>query len=196
MARYTEDLLVNALRMLIKEIALDDITVQNLVDTANINRKTFYYHFHSIADLIEWFYTQKFSTLASHVCIGPDTWMELMKNVIEYISSEDYVFYAIYKSKYAAEFRASMMRLFNKGMVKFVNSAIKIYEQESGETLHLTKAQLGYITQYYSMGFFGMIEQWLIGGMKESSEDFVNILQDLTNDNMYRTFSVLKKKVV
>lgn len=52
MANYTKKVLSITLQELMKEKPLNDITVQELVDQASMNRKTFYYHFHTLSDLL------------------------------------------------------------------------------------------------------------------------------------------------
>ena len=39
---------------LLKHKSLDKITVKELVDTCNISRQSFYYHFQDIMDVVEW----------------------------------------------------------------------------------------------------------------------------------------------
>lgn len=39
---------------LLKHKPLDKITVKELVDTCNISRQSFYYHFQDIMDVVEW----------------------------------------------------------------------------------------------------------------------------------------------
>jgi AcrR family transcriptional regulator len=88
MARYTQQLLSSAIKELIKEKPLDEITVQELVDRANVNRKTFYYNFHSISDLLNWMYTEGFRAEVSAAQIAPDTWKQLFLDTMDYVRGE------------------------------------------------------------------------------------------------------------
>lgn len=73
MALYTQDRLADTLKTLMREKPLDDITVQELVDRARVNRKTFYYHYHGISDLINWMYATRLSTRLDGIDIdAPD----------------------------------------------------------------------------------------------------------------------------
>ena len=53
MAHSTRNDLADALRQLLSDRSLDKITVQNIADAANVSRKTFYYHFQDVYDLLE-----------------------------------------------------------------------------------------------------------------------------------------------
>ena len=48
----TEHELAYALKTMMSEVPLDDISVTSLTRRCHINRKTFYYHFHDIFDLL------------------------------------------------------------------------------------------------------------------------------------------------
>ena len=43
-----------AFKELLSEKALDKITVQEIAEKCEMNRKTFYYHFHDVLELCEW----------------------------------------------------------------------------------------------------------------------------------------------
>lgn len=48
----TEHKLADTLKTLMAEMPLDEISVTTLADKCGVNRKTFYYHFHDIYDLL------------------------------------------------------------------------------------------------------------------------------------------------
>ena len=54
MANTTKRALAAALKKRLTLTTLDKITIQQLVDDAEVSRKTFYYHFQDVYDLLEW----------------------------------------------------------------------------------------------------------------------------------------------
>ena len=54
MSNITKRALAASLKKLLERAPLDKITIQDLVDDAEVSRKTFYYHFQDIYDLMEW----------------------------------------------------------------------------------------------------------------------------------------------
>lgn len=50
----TKDEIAKHFRKLSKNMMIDKITVQKIVEAAGISRQTFYYHFQDIIDLVEW----------------------------------------------------------------------------------------------------------------------------------------------
>ena len=49
----TKEAIVNAFWELLEEKPYNKITVKDIVDRCQINRNTFYYHFHDIPELLE-----------------------------------------------------------------------------------------------------------------------------------------------
>ena len=52
-SQKTKNCILQALFKLLEKKSLDDITITELAETANINRKTFYAHYNSVQDVIE-----------------------------------------------------------------------------------------------------------------------------------------------
>ena len=54
MANTTKRMLSMSLKKLLSKTTLDSITIQDITDDAEVSRKTFYYHFQDIMDVVEW----------------------------------------------------------------------------------------------------------------------------------------------
>ena len=194
MALYTQEHLAETLKTLMYEKPLDKITVQELVARAKVNRKTFYFHFHSIADIIKWHYGTVLDEFIGNHPLEPDTWVTAFSALMGMIRKDAYCLNAVFSSSYSAEFRTYVIRYFDRMTVKFVYSARKTYENMTGAELNLTDRQINYIDRYYSMAFFGMAEQWFMSGMVDSDDEFVHIMKQLNTDNMYRTFAAMHEE--
>ncbi|WGS65735.1 TetR family transcriptional regulator [Marinitoga aeolica] len=54
MSEITKKALSNSLKKLMKEKPLSKITVNDVVNDCGVNRRTLYYYFHDIYELLEW----------------------------------------------------------------------------------------------------------------------------------------------
>ena len=54
MSNTTKRVLAMSMKKLLGSRTLENITIQDLVDDAEVSRKTFYYHFRDVYDLLEW----------------------------------------------------------------------------------------------------------------------------------------------
>mgnify|MGYP002522883887 CR=1 FL=1 len=130
MANYTQQHLADTLKALMHEHPLDTITVQQLVARARVNRKTFYYHFHGIADLLGWMYTDAFERVSPAAESNLFTWQRLMDQAMELMRAEAFYLRAITDSGYGPAFWAQMQRLYERSTDRFVTSVIALYEQQ------------------------------------------------------------------
>lgn len=71
----------NAFIDLSKRKSIDKITVKELVDSCNITRQTFYYHFQDIMDLIEWSLSQKMEEIL-HKSLQAQSMIEAIRVLI------------------------------------------------------------------------------------------------------------------
>ena len=56
----TKNALANSLKQLMKEKSLSKISIKDIVELCNMNRKSFYYHFKDKYDLVNWIYYTEF----------------------------------------------------------------------------------------------------------------------------------------
>ena len=59
MANTTKRMLSMSLKKLLSKTTLDSITIQDITDDAEVSRKTFYYHFQDIYDLLRWMFQEE-----------------------------------------------------------------------------------------------------------------------------------------
>lgn len=125
----TKKILCDTLKELMKHKAFSKITVSELVRSCNVNRKTFYYHFEDIYDLLKWMLEQE----AIEVVKGFDIveeYKDAFLFVINYVEKNSYVLNCIYDSVG----RDELKRFFYQDFIGLIENIIK----EGEEKLHVT----------------------------------------------------------
>lgn len=184
---YTKAILADALLRLMREKVLDDISVVDIVELSCVNRKTFYYHFHSVADLIDWMVERDLNAAAGAEP-NPDNWTECTASVMEYIRDNKFVFSAIHYSRYKAGVRQKLKELLDEKSRVFLAAAEEYYARIYNKPARIAESSANYIVKFYSAALYSLLEEWMLGGMKEEIPQFVQILQKLTRDTMYSAF--------
>ena len=82
MSNLTKRQLSVSLQKLLVQNQLDKITIQDLVNEAQVSRKTFYYHFQDIYDLLEWTLVDEGKKLLTERQ-GEDGWKNNLWNVFQ-----------------------------------------------------------------------------------------------------------------
>lgn len=191
MARNTRTQIADAWRRLVLVKELDSITIQELTDEANVNKKTFYYHFHSMADLLKWMYSEKFYEMVDEEGITTDNSSELMTRVMSSLRKNLIYFSSIIGSKYETEFWATSAKLIEYGMEKFVVAMKDKWEEENKTRLHLTDQQMNYLIRYHSMAFYGIAEQWFRSGLDLPDSELLRIYNELSNESISIAFTLM-----
>lgn len=86
----TKKMLAATLKTLLQKKALSKITISEIVTTCQINRKTFYYHFNDIFDLLEWHLDQEMLEIFS--ALKPlDNFNESFYFSLDYLDQNTYL---------------------------------------------------------------------------------------------------------
>ena len=196
MANYTKKVLSMTLQELMKEKPLNNITVQELIERSSMNRKTFYYHFHSIADLLKWTLSDNFLHLKQEP-ISTQTWTEHTKLILYFVKENKYIFHSIHHSKYYAEIHLYLKNLMEDIIKEYEKETWKNYQNKYHPSCYLKETQRNYIIKYFSGAFFTLISEWFLTDMPESIDNFTNILKQLVNDsicNAYHSFCKINEQ--
>jgi AcrR family transcriptional regulator len=169
----TEQLLRTALVSLIEEKGFEALTVQDIIDCANVGRATFYAHFDNKQDLL----VSGFDGLRAVL-------KELQSQAHKRTTSPDERLFAFSHEMFAhiAEYRrvframvgkrsgALVQQLLQKIVVDLVRADLKAMVRR-GDHSALTEA----VVQFVTGGFFGLVMLWATGKLPLSVED-VNAL--------------------
>lgn len=191
MARNTCQQIADALLRLMDQKELDSITVRELTEEANINKKTFYYHYHSIAELLDWMCYTKFFSYTEETKLTASNWNMYMGMITSAIrNNRDYIT-KILSSGYSPEFLQSMSNVIGIMMESYVLQLIKEWETDHTEQMTISKTQLEYLTRYHTMAFFGVAQKWFQNGMELSDEEFTSMFLMLSNDSIFRALELM-----
>jgi AcrR family transcriptional regulator len=97
MSKLTKVALGDALRHELGYRRFDKITVKDLVERAQVNRQTFYYHFRDIYDLLEWVFAEDLAACQVEP-LDLSNWTSQLRNIIDYIDKNRALATNIYAS--------------------------------------------------------------------------------------------------
>lgn len=146
----TKKMLSSSLKKLIGEKPLSKITISDIATDCHINRKTFYYHFNSIQDLLKW--TLELETT------------EVVKNFVELTRYEDAIVFVIdYVKKnhhllnciYDAMGREELKRFFYNDFKDIFSEIIEHIEEETNQMV--SDSYKDFIIGFYSEAIAGSI---------------------------------------
>lgn len=174
MTQRTKHAFADALKNLMKEKPLNKITVKDLVTACNVNRKTFYYYFTDIYDLLRWILDEEALKVVEQFNMVTDL-KEAIGFVIDYMEENDYLLKCIYDSLGIYE----LDRFLRQDFHALVRTQIDRYEKELN--LSLSSSYKHFVTDFYADGIAGLIIEWVQTPSHPDKESVVTYVETLLN---------------
>ncbi len=170
MAQFTKKAIVEAFLELLNEKPLDKITVKEIVDSCEINRNTFYYHFEDIRALLTFVIDGEVERVAAkHADV--ESLEEGFIEAAHFALSNKRAVYHIYNSVSREE------------LERYLNSIAEEVVRRLAEGLKVTRevSELDreLIIHFYKCGLSGMVMAWVGEGMKADPEQMIRSLGKL-----------------
>lgn len=176
MSNSTKIKLSEAIKQLLNQQTLDKITVQDIANTAGVSRKTFYYHFQDIYDLLEWMLDQERMRLTP---ADPqlDAWQDTLKGLLQFCLDNHTAILNLYHSLE----RDSLERY--TGSV--IRNSITYFSLISFDDALRKEDRFRMVLDFYTYGLQGMLLSWIENGMTGDPDQIlkdVNVmLVDIAN---------------
>lgn len=177
MSNLTKRALAASLKKLLERAPLDKITIQDLVDDAEVSRKTFYYHFQDIYALMEWCIVEDGKRVLEGN-VTADTWQQGLRNVLAYLQGNRAMILNGYRSvqRQGDMLKVNLSRLVRPIMEGIFDSQPD-HERVDGEDREL-------ILKLFSYGLVELILYWIGNGMKPDGEYLVARLDRIFDGSM------------
>lgn len=146
----TKKLLCSALKETMKHKPFSKVTVSELIKDCNLNRKTFYYHFEDIYDLLKWMLEQEAIEVVKQFDIVTD-YEEAFNFVMDYVEKNAYFLNCIYDSVG----RDELKRFFYNDFICIIGKIIDDYENSLN--LAISDNFREFIVNFYTEAVAGMV---------------------------------------
>ena len=133
-SQNTKKMLANTLISLMKKKSLSKISISEIVKTCQINRKTFYYHFADIYELLEWHLEQELVTILNSMnsTYSLSDFESSFRLTLNFLNENTYL-YNCADDPYGCEM---LMEFINKKLYPFSLESITQLEQEHKKQLN------------------------------------------------------------
>ena len=181
----TKKAIFQAFSELLKEKELRKITVQEVVDKADISRVTFYKYYLDVYDLYDKVENElllNMGLITLELADKPSK--EFFKEIINYIYNNRVTFDMVFSPNSTNKLRDKMSRLI-EGTLQ------KIYSEKLG--ISINNQDLVYICCYHSSGFLAVIQKWIQNGYSYSCESIIKQISEF-DKSIEQYFSDKRKK--
>lgn len=152
----TKAIIIDAFWQLLEERPYNKITVKDMVDRCQINRNTFYYHFHDIPELLE-ITVKKDADDIILTCSRFGSPLDCITPIVERLSQKKKAILHIYRSVQRDIFLEQLERISLYSVTQYVDTVA------SGLTLSQDDRAL--LINFYKCLLVGILLDWLGSGM-------------------------------
>lgn len=165
----TKQELAAALKRVMEKKPLAKITVSELAAACDVNRKTFYYHFQDIYDLLKWMLEQEAIGLVASFDLVVDT-EDAIRFVMEYVDNNKHIINGAFDSMgYEA-----IKRFFYNDLFSVFYGAVSQAEEKL--EVQLDPQFRDFLASFYTEASAGLLIEWTKNRVKQDREI---VLRDL-----------------
>lgn len=169
MARHTKRAIIDSFWTLLNEKSLDKITVKDIIELAEINRNTFYYHFDDLYALLYTVFREESERYRSNIDENGTFYEEYIRAASIFMNNRNAIIH-VYNSKS----REVLNKYMKDASDDFVSRFVR---QKAGKT-GLSDEGISYITSFYSYAIAGITMQWVENGMPEYRRNLLKTVSE------------------
>lgn len=175
MSKYTKARIMETFLGLLNEKSMDRLTVKEIIENAEVNRNTFYYHFEDIYDLLYQVFKKKLEDFCNKGKMG-DTFYEAYVRSAEFLMENKKAMVHIYHSK--------DKELLQTYIEKTTAILVEQFVREAAASYEIPEEGIAYLTRFYSYSFVGNAMHWIQEGMAPYREHDLFLASKLFEDSI------------
>lgn len=153
--------IMESLLKLLEERPLNKITVKDIVDDCGINRNTFYYHFEDMSALIEAIILSEVDRVMNQYQ-DVSSMEECLEMAMRLVADHKRAIWHIYNSANRDFLEVRLMEICRHAATRFV--------KKTAGDIQIRPEDCDIIIQSYKCELFGLVIDWLNGGMRDDAE--------------------------
>ena len=182
----TKKLLADTLKKIMRSKPFSKITVSEIIQECGVNRKTFYYHFQDIYDLLKWVFDEEAIQVVRHFDLLED-YEAAIRFVMDYIRENDYIISCTHDSIG----REEMKQFFYMDFIEIITSVIN--EAETQAHISIEPEFKAYAAKFYTEALAGMLIDWAKNGTDQDYERTVLYLTNIVSSAVESMLTYMNK---
>lgn len=170
-SNITKRALAQALKGLLETQPFEKISVAEICEACEMNRKSFYYHFKDKYDLVEWIFDSEFVAVVSRTDMT-DRWT-FLNNLCQYFYRER----SFYTKMLEVTGQNSFRRYFRDYLLEVLPPFVATHFEANRPEDDIMEFYMSYLSDSVLLAIF----RWLTGGAKMPPDQFVGLLKGLSD---------------
>jgi len=184
-SNITKLALAVSLKGLMAKTAFSKISVSDIVDNCGLTRQAFYYHFKDKYDLMNWiYYTETACFMNSYNKV--EHWLDGLTDLCNYMRQN--------KTFYINALNTTGQNSFQEYLHDYIRD-ISISVIENIKNTEFEEEKWGFIAEFISTAFVGLIVRWANNGMKDDPAEYVTKMRSLFDGSILYELESQSKKM-
>lgn len=172
---YTKDLIRKEFIRLLNKKKLHNITVTELAKACNIERKTFYYHYDNLTDLVKEIFDEELDIVIEEFN-ETLSWEESFISAAKFILDNKKMVKHIYESDYRIDLE--------KYIFSISGEIMRNYVKRLGQITKAKDIDMKLIAYFYQCALSSALVQWLATDMKTDPKTITRRIGELMDGNI------------
>jgi len=173
MSKRTKEAFAASLKKLMQNKPITKITVKDIVTDCEVGRKTFYYHFQDIYELLAWIYqTEAVEVLAD--CKTYDTWPTGIRRMVYFVCENQ----AFCKNAYNSIGRERSVNFLYPILCTLLTDII----DNATPKAEMAPEDKLFIVDFYAYAFIGLIIKWSLSDINDPEQYLNRMVMVMNND--------------
>ena len=167
----TKKMLADSLKRIMRKKKFSKVTISEIVEDCGVNRKTFYYHFTDVYDLLKWIFENEAVDVLKHYNLTRD-YEETILFVMDYVEKNDYVINCAYDSLGRDEMKRFLYADFIEVVSRIIHTA------EEGCSVYLDADYRTFLCEFYTEALAGILIDWIKHRAERNRQQVVQYLSE------------------
>ena len=163
----TKKLLAESLKKLMDKKPLSKITISEIINDCGVNRKTFYYHFVDIYDLLKWILDQEAIEIVKQFDLMIDL-DEAISFTICYVTENKHILACAYDTMGREQLKNFLSTDFYKIIGTFIESVAEKYNRKVNPSF------MEFLTHMYTEALAGMLLDIITSNSRGDRDEMLN----------------------
>lgn len=177
--QYTKMVIKNSFIELLTDKPISQTTVKEICERADINRATFYSHYHDQYDLFEKIESELLHDIQQRLpednfVSDREKLYQLLMRILQYVRENEKVCLLLLGERNALRFQKQVMMLMKDHLMS-----------QWKDELVLKGDERDYYFVFFLLGCLGIIQKWLEDGMQKSNEVIAQMIINVTQSSVH-----------
>lgn len=165
----TKHALVASLKKLMEKKPLSKITISEICNDCGMNRKTFYYHFEDIYDMVGWMLEQEALEVVKQFDLLTD-YEEVIRFVIDYVDANDHILSCVYDTMGREGMKRFFLSDFN------ISICVIIEGIEKAMNISIASSYKQFLCDFYTNALTGILLDWFRDRTVRTKEEMIDYI--------------------